>query len=45
MPYPSLGLALQLAGCTGLPKDAEPVSDLELDRYLGQVCDTWRKEA
>ena len=33
---PTLGIALLLAGCTGLPKGTEPVTDFELDRYLGQ---------
>ncbi|WP_299235211.1 lipocalin family protein [uncultured Halomonas sp.] len=33
---PTLGTALLLAGCTGLPKGTEPVTDFELDRYLGQ---------
>ncbi|TDB01435.1 lipocalin family protein [Halomonas marinisediminis] len=33
---PTLGVALLLAGCTGLPKGTEPVTDFELDRYLGQ---------
>ncbi|MDR5901917.1 lipocalin family protein [Halomonas icarae] len=33
---PTLGIALLLAGCTGIPEGTEPVSDFELDRYLGQ---------
>nr|WP_298249246.1 lipocalin family protein [uncultured Halomonas sp.] len=40
MPHPALpttlGAALLLAGCTGLPKGTEPVTDFELDRYLGK---------
>lgn len=29
-------LAVLLTGCTGLPKNIEPVGDFALDRYLGQ---------
>ncbi len=29
-------LLVTLTGCTGLPENVEPVSDFELDRYLGK---------
>ena len=32
----SLGATLLLAGCTGIPRGAEPVTGFELDRYLGE---------
>ncbi|WP_075878854.1 lipocalin family protein [Vreelandella massiliensis] len=32
----SLAATALLAGCTGMPSGTEPVTDFELDRYLGQ---------
>ncbi|KZY60934.1 lipocalin [Oleiphilus sp. HI0071] len=29
-------MAALLSGCTGIPKNVQPVSDFELDRYLGK---------
>jgi apolipoprotein D and lipocalin family protein len=28
--------ALLVAGCTGMPRDVTPVSDFDVDRYLGE---------
>lgn len=34
--YPLLALLLLLSGCLGMPEGVEPVTEFELDRYLGK---------